>query len=583
MMGNHFYDGRATVYQHTDGENWRWEHFTIDTKGNRVEEPPETLPPEDRLDYPEGLRKVSRSDGFSGPGEGTYGFVNEAGELVVPFLYDDVGDFDHDYASVRKNGVYGLLKNPMIGLEREKALAELDILWLDGAEGELIPLGSDQLVTDFVIRGYGRWFSPYGDYGLWSVEGEHLLTADQAGAVGGYPQGTSNARFYGMSEEKVAGGEGREDTRYTDILGRTYLESEIWDWDAPWNPPELDCSRAVNPETNRIEDGKYFYADPWTGEIVLPAIYDEAASFSDGIGIVAIGGDRFAIDRTGARLFDLNQYDKLTLSWFEGGRLRVKDKETGKQGFLNKTGEPIGPGLVWDDVRGFYGGSAEVCKNGRWGVIDTEGGELIPCIFDDISGFTDGIATVTLEGRQGILRDPRYKDQVSDWARAEVAAAANRGFVTESCREYQTFTITRRQFAELAVNYLEKTTGETIAPAPMDTFTDTADETVLKAYAAGIVQGVGEGRFSPGGLLTREQLSAMLWRAMSKAGTTVEAPADLSAYADGEEVSSWASDSLSALVGLEVMAGTGDNRLSPKDSCTVEQAILLVWRAVEEG
>lgn len=73
----------------------------------------------------------------------------------------------------------------------------------------------------------------------------------------------------------------------------------------------------------------------------------------------------------------------------------------------------------------------------------------------------------------------------------------------------------------------------------------------------------------------------MLWRAMSKAGMTEEASADLTAYTDGGEVSSWAGNSLSALVGLNVMAGTGDNRLSPKDSCTVEQAVLLVLRAAK--
>ena len=162
----------------------------------------------------------------------------------------------------------------------------------------------------------------------------------------------------------------------------------------------------------------------------------------------------------------------------------------------------------------------------------------------------------------------------------EIAAATDAGYVTESCKEYQTFTITRRQFAELAVNYLEKATGKAISPAPADTFADTADESVLKAYAAGIVRGVGEGRFSPGGLLTREQLAAMLWRAMEKVGVKAER-VDLAAYTDGEEVSSWAADSLSALVGLEVMAGTGANALSPKDSCTVEQAILLVYRAVK--
>ena len=132
------------------------------------------------------------------------------------------------------------------------------------------------------------------------------------------------------------------------------------------------------------------------------------------------------------------------------------------------------------------------------------------------------------------------------------------------------------------MNYLEKKTGRTIAPASADTFTDTADETVLKACAASIVQGVGEGRFDPNGHLTREQLATMLWRAMSKAGVSPpQGSADLTAYTDCAQVSPWAAESVAALTGLEVMEGTGANMLSPQESCTVEQAILLVYRAVK--
>ena len=159
-------------------------------------------------------------------------------------------------------------------------------------------------------------------------------------------------------------------------------------------------------------------------------------------------------------------------------------------------------------------------------------------------------------------------------------AATQAGYVTESCKAYQTYTITREQFASLAVNYLEKKTGQAIVPAPADTFTDTVDEDVLKAYAAGVVQGMGDGLFGPGRPLSREQLATMLWRAMEKAGVTAE-PTDLSGYTDNDKVSDWARDSVAALAGLKVMEGNGGGLLSPKNSCTVEQAILLVYRAAK--
>jgi hypothetical protein len=58
-------------------------------------------------------------------------------------------------------------------------------------------------------------------------------------------------------------------------------------------------------------------------------------------------------------------------------------------------------------------------------------------------------------------------------------------------------------------------------------------------------------------------------------------PADLGSYADSDKVSDWARESVAALAGLKVMEGTGGGMLSPKNSCTVEQAILLVYRAAK--
>lgn len=224
-------------------------------------------------------------------------------------------------------------------------------------------------------------------------------------------------------------------------------------------------------------------------------------------------------------------------------------------------------------------------SGGPWGFQNEVGEWTISPLFDTEGHFDHGYAAVRSMGRYGLLKNPLIEDEethkVSDWAAPEIAAATAAGYVTPRCSTYQTHAITRLQFAELAVNYLEKRTGEVISPAPTDTFTDTEDETALKAAAAGIVQGIGEDRFDADGLLTREQLATMLWRAMSKAGATAAAPADLTTYTDGAQVSDWAADSLSALVGLGVMEGTGANALSPNASCTVEQAILLVYRAVK--
>lgn len=68
--------------------------------------------------------------------------------------------------------------------------------------------------------------------------------------------------------------------------------------------------------------------------------------------------------------------------------------------------------------------------------------------------------------------------------------------------------------AALLVRYTERTLGEEL-PLPAERpFTDTQDGYIEKAYAAGIVQGAGEGIFNPDKVVTREQLATMLYRTM---------------------------------------------------------------------
>ena len=161
------------------------------------------------------------------------------------------------------------------------------------------------------------------------------------------------------------------------------------------------------------------------------------------------------------------------------------------------------------------------------------------------------------------------------------------GLVTESNDSYFTFRITRRRFAELAANLVEQVTGQTITPAAEETFTDTDDLWVRKAAAIGLVNGLGDGsRFSPNGYISREQLATMLYRAVryieSQTGTTIlTEQGSLSGYTDAAQVSPWAQEAMAALHAAGILKGTSGTTLSPKDTTTVEQGILLALRAYE--
>ncbi|MEG2000126.1 MAG: S-layer homology domain-containing protein [Evtepia sp.] len=176
------------------------------------------------------------------------------------------------------------------------------------------------------------------------------------------------------------------------------------------------------------------------------------------------------------------------------------------------------------------------------------------------------------------------QEKVSGWAKAEVALAENAGLVTEHTRDYMTREITRFQFAELIVNLVEKSTGTRIQAAPDTTFTDCKESVVLKAKAAGIVNGKTKTTFEPDAKLTREELATMLLRAIEYINHRTNNPlpndnTPLVGYTDVKEISDFAQESMTVLVNAAMIKGTDATTLSPKETCTVEQSVVLIYRA----
>lgn len=105
----------------------------------------------------------------------------------------------------------------------------------------------------------------------------------------------------------------------------------------------------------------------------------------------------------------------------------------------------------------------------------------------------------------------------STWAEGEVQKSLENGLYPEKFQGADlTKPITRAEFASVALKLYEALSGKAVLPAPNTTFTDTKDADVLKAYAADIVVGVGNNKFAPDQLISREQCAAMLTRVYKK-------------------------------------------------------------------
>lgn len=99
------------------------------------------------------------------------------------------------------------------------------------------------------------------------------------------------------------------------------------------------------------------------------------------------------------------------------------------------------------------------------------------------------------------------------------------------------------------------------------------EDAVIWAYYAGIVNGTSAGKFNPNSAVTREQAVVMLYRFLEAA--PVE-NADLTAFSDADQVSSWAEDAMSWAVANGYIQGSS-GMLAPRKQITrAEGAQLLI-------
>ncbi|HEX2947040.1 MAG TPA: S-layer homology domain-containing protein [Clostridia bacterium] len=171
----------------------------------------------------------------------------------------------------------------------------------------------------------------------------------------------------------------------------------------------------------------------------------------------------------------------------------------------------------------------------------------------------------------------------SSWAVDGIKKANDLGLMTEKLKEADPKgPITREEFGEIAIKLYEKVTGKAATYDNLTAFSDTKNPEIYKAFKLGIVEGVGGGKFAPDKLVTREQIAAMMQRAVK----AMKPDADLStdgavAFKDEKDISKWALDYVKFMGKQGLLQGT-NGIFGPKNSTTREQAIVIVVRTYEK-
>ncbi|BDF70588.1 hypothetical protein CE91St41_21850 [Oscillospiraceae bacterium] len=173
-----------------------------------------------------------------------------------------------------------------------------------------------------------------------------------------------------------------------------------------------------------------------------------------------------------------------------------------------------------------------------------------------------------------------------DWFYDAALYAYGRGLMTGvSEAEFQPGGVVTRATAAAVLYRLE---GAPSSPGGGGIFTDVpAGQWYTQAVAwcsgAGLAGGYGDGRFGPGDPVTREQLAAMLYRYAKYKGWDVSAGenSNILSFADAFDVSEWAVPALQWACGAGLMSGKDGGRLDPRGTATRAELAALLMRLLE--
>ena len=350
--------------------------------------------------------------------DGVWGFTDRNGAEVIPCRFREVHDFSEGLASVKIGNKWGFIdENGDIFIDAQYTRAgsfknSLAPIYTDGgfgyinADNDIIISAEYSNANDF-DRGIARVTKDF-KHGLIDTLGNFILKPKYLDISSFNEYGLAIVRY---GNERVRSGvidlsgnmradgfitvapfkEGRAAVRYKEGYGFIDVNGNV----------------VIKPEYSKVgnfcdgramiqKEGQCGYIDLGGNEIV-PCIYSKCLDFNDGRAVVYQGYQRGGlIDRNGKVIIEpsVNRlYD------FNNGRGLVRGKD---RTFIYITEQARLYDGAYEDARKFEHGVATVKINGKWGIINQKGIEVIPPKYDKIESFDEGFARVRIKGFSGL-------------------------------------------------------------------------------------------------------------------------------------------------------------------------------------
>ena len=220
--------------------------------------------------------------------------------------------------------------------------------------------------------------------------------------------------------------------------------------------------------------------------------------------------------------------------------------------------------------------TCSVCKQTR--------SEVIEKLFSTNTGTNTGTPAVPSQRPDSELPRQRFDDVPQNiWFASGVQFATEQGLFTGvSANEFAPYDPMTRA---MLVTVLLRLDGADASGT--NSFTDVLNgkwytNAIAWASANGIVEGLSGNRFAPNAPIAREQLAAILFRYAKACGYDVSARAELTAYADAAQVSTWAGDAMRWAVAAGLISGRSGAQLAPKGEATRAEVAVILMNFVQK-
>lgn len=184
------------------------------------------------------------------------------------------------------------------------------------------------------------------------------------------------------------------------IVYKTGAEVLPCEYDSIWGRGFYDDLIAVS------QFGKYGYCDR-NGNMVISPQYDHAEDFVGGLAKVGQDASQDTyysgvVDRNGDIVIEIGEY--IIRGILQNGRIVAG--ESSKYGVINQNGRVVVP-FIYENAYPVDRDSTliKVESDEKWGLIDSDGQEVLPCEYTDIDMWTDNLLCVEFENGNYCLVD----------------------------------------------------------------------------------------------------------------------------------------------------------------------------------